>query len=197
MVGPLQLQVWGKFAAFKTPMKSTDQSSPTLIASTRQRILVSSCLLGEQVRYDGGALTVTEKFLHQWLRDGWVIPCCPEVEAGMSIPRPPCEIHAGDGKDVLAGGSRVLQENGTDTTDLFLRGAHKALDLCREHHVQIAVLTESSPSCGSHTIHDGCFSGTKITGTGVTTALLLQNGIQVFSQFQIPEAALALRRLPQ
>jgi uncharacterized protein YbbK (DUF523 family) len=46
----------------------------------------------------------------------------------------------------------------------------------------MVVLKENSPSCGSSNIYDGTFSGRKIPGTGVTTALLEQNGIKVISE---------------
>jgi uncharacterized protein YbbK (DUF523 family) len=48
-------------------------------------------------------------------------------------------------------------------------------------------MTESSPSCGSSTIYDGSFTNTKVEGLGITTALLEQNGVRVFNQFQIDE----------
>ena len=48
-----------------------------------------------------------------------------------------------------------------------------------------AILKEGSPSCGSSCIYDGTFTGKKIHGVGVTTALLRQNGIEVISEKDI------------
>ena len=50
------------------------------------------------------------------------------------------------------------------------------------------MLKEGSPSCGSGSIYDGSFKGRKIPGEGVTTALLRQAGIHVFSELELDEA---------
>lgn len=114
-----------------------------------KKILVSACLLGKRVRYDGRALTVTEHILKEWIRSGRVVSICPEVDAGMPIPRPAAEISGGDGYAVLAHQGRVITSTGADVTDYFRRGAEQALALCKEHHIKIAVLSEASPSCGT------------------------------------------------
>jgi uncharacterized protein YbbK (DUF523 family) len=152
------------------------------------KILVSACLLGQRVRYDGEALTLSDEILQRWLEDGRVVSVCPEVEAGMSVPRPPAEIASGDGYDVLTGAAIVMDNTGIDVSSYFRRGASLALSLCRENNITLAVLAESSPSCGSSTLHDGSFSGSKISGVGVTTALLKQNGIAVYNQYEIAAA---------
>lgn len=157
------------------------------------KVLMSACLLGKQVRYDGGALPVSAQIVERWRSEGRVVSVCPEVEAGMSIPRAPAEIIAGTGDDVLAGAADVRERTGTSVTDEFVRGAHIALELCRRFDIKVAVLAESSPSCGSSTIYDGSFSGHKVAGAGVTAALLRKNGIEVFSQHDTAAADKALR----
>lgn len=159
------------------------------------KILISACLLGRRVRYDGKTLTVAQKTLQGWLDEGRLVSVCPEVDAGMSIPRPPAEIVSGDGAEVLAGSSSVLDDTGADVSHYFLTGANLALELCKAHEIRIAILTEGSPSCGSSLIHDGTFSAAKKAGEGVTTALLRKNGIAVFNQHQLSEANSALRQL--
>jgi uncharacterized protein YbbK (DUF523 family) len=129
------------------------------------------------------------------MREGRAVSICPEVAAGMSVPRSPAEISNGDGHDVLAGGAAVVDTAGNDVTRYFELGARKALSLCRQNHIRIAVLAESSPSCGSSRIYDGSFTGRKIAGAGVTTALLQANGIQVFSQFNLVSAEKALQTI--
>tara|TARA_B110000008_G_C16563943_1_gene401414 strand:+ start:274 stop:483 length:210 start_codon:yes stop_codon:yes gene_type:complete len=62
------------------------------------------------------------------------------------------------------------------------------LALCKAYEIDIAVLAEFSPSCGSSSVYSGDFSGTKVNGAGVTAALLTSNGIKVFSQHQLNEA---------
>lgn len=46
----------------------------------------------------------------------------------------------------------------------------------------LVILKQNSPSCGSDMIYNGEFSGTKVKGVGVTTALLRRNGIDVISE---------------
>ena len=50
------------------------------------KILVSRCLLGHRVRYDGGASGPFD-LLEQWIEEGRVVPLCPEVAGGLPTPR--------------------------------------------------------------------------------------------------------------
>jgi uncharacterized protein YbbK (DUF523 family) len=159
-----------------------------------EKVLVSSCLLGKRVRYDGKALTVSDKIIGEWQRSGRLVSVCPEVDVGMSVPRPPAEIRGGDGYGVFAGSAYVVDDTDIDVTAYFKKGAHVALEICKKHNIKIAVLTENSPSCGSATIYDGSFTGRTIDGIGVTAALLKKNGVEVFSQYSIKEANKVLLR---
>ncbi len=152
-----------------------------------QKVFVSACLLGDKVRYDGRSVLSGNALLQQWVDAGRVVSLCPEVSAGMSTPRSPAEISAGTGVNVLSGDVFVTDNTGQDVTDDFLVGANNALSVCKKEGITIAVLTENSPSCGSSFIYSGDFSGQKIAGAGVTAALLLANGIQVFNQYQLDE----------
>lgn len=159
---------------------------------TKERVLVSACLLGERVRYDGGHCRSLHPILERWRQEGRIVPFCPEVSAGLPIPRMPAEIESGDAIGVLRGHLRVFNAVGEDVTLAFLRGAEKALALCRRYRIHVAVLKESSPSCGVHWVHDGRFSRRKIPGMGVTACVLFREGIQVFSEEQLDEADRAL-----
>ena len=158
-----------------------------------EKILISACLLGKTVRYDGKTLPVSNNLLERWMAEGRVISVCPEVDAGMSIPRAPAEITAGTGYEVLAGTAKVIIKNGDEVSAAFKKGAQLALALCQQHNIKVAVLTEGSPSCGSSSIYNGSFTRQKIAGVGVTVALLQQHGIDVFNQYQLLEADRALR----
>lgn len=153
-----------------------------------EKVLVSSCLLGKKVRYDGTAMSVSIAILEQWITKGIVISVCPEVDAGMKIPRASAEILRGDGYDVWQGNAQVVEDMGVDVTEYFKNGAQIALELCRKHNIKVAVLTENSPSCGSSAIYDGSFTRKKIKGVGVTASLLKAHGIQVFSQHELETA---------
>lgn len=111
------------------------------------------------------------------------------------MPRPAAEIVGGDGSDVLDGVARVLTEGGEDVSRHFVRGARLALEAARGAGVRVALLKESSPSCGSLRVHDGRFAGARVSGQGVTTALLRRAGVRVFSEDRIAEAVACLREL--
>ena len=152
------------------------------------RILVSACLLGDPVRYDGQSKALTHHGLARLADAGRVIAFCPEVAGGLPVPRPAAEIVGGDGSGVIDGKARVITHRGADVSDSFLSGARQALALCRQHRVNVAVLTESSPSCGSGQIYDGSFTRTAVAGSGVTAAMLMRHGIAVFNQYQLDQA---------
>jgi uncharacterized protein YbbK (DUF523 family) len=153
-----------------------------------QKILVSACLLGAAVRYHGGDARSDDPVLQQWAREGRLVSVCPEVAGGLSTPRPAAELQR-----AAPNGSRlkvlVVDEQGRDVSDAFLGGGHSALDLVRRNDIRVAVLKDGSPSCGSSTIHDGTFSGTRIAGEGVTAAMLRSAGVRVFSEHEIAAAA--------
>ncbi|QXI53232.1 DUF523 domain-containing protein [Pseudomonas alvandae] len=159
-----------------------------------EKILVSRCLLGHRVRYDGGASGPFDQ-LQQWLAEGRVVPLCPEVAGGLPTPRAAAEIPGGQGAQVLDGDAAVITTDGEDVTVQFLSGAHQALDLVREHGIRIAVLKANSPSCGNLLTYDGTFSGVKVGGEGVTAALLKRHGVRVFNELELAEAASALKAL--
>ena len=160
-----------------------------------EKILVSSCLLGNKVRYNGQDLACDNELLKKWVQEGRTVSVCPEVSAGLPIPRAPAEIQNGNGEDVLKYHARVVENTGQEVSRQFISGAKNVLRLCQEHQIRIAILTESSPSCGSSTIYNGKFSKTKKEGFGVTAALLMQNGVRVFSQHNIGDAATFVERL--
>ena len=152
------------------------------------KLLVSACLLGDPVRYDGRSKPLHDDGLDRLLAQGRVIRFCPEVAGGLPVPRPAAEIQGGDGAAVIAGIASVRTREGEDVSDCFIAGAEQAIALCRQHRVAAAVLTEASPSCGSGRIYDGSFTRSSIAASGVTTALLRQHGIAVFNQHQLAAA---------
>lgn len=156
-----------------------------------EKILVSRCLLGHRVRYDGGASGPFD-LLEQWITEGRVVPLCPEVAGGLPTPRAAAEIPGGQGGKVLDGVAAVMTTEGEDVSAQFLDGARQALELVQRHGIRVAVLKANSPSCGNLLTYDGTFSGVKVSGEGVTAALLRRHGVQVFSEFELPQAAKAL-----
>ncbi|NOH99493.1 2-thiouracil desulfurase family protein [Vibrio sp. 99-70-13A1] len=156
------------------------------------KVLVSSCLVGNKVRYNASCLSIPELDLC-WLKSNVeLVVFCPEVSAGLPTPRAPAEIIEGKGIDVLDGSANVVGNDGIDVTTQFVSGAKNALELCQKQQIKYAVLAEGSPSCGSSKIYDGTFDGIKIDGSGVAAALLERNSIKVFSQHTIEQLRMAL-----
>ncbi len=136
------------------------------------KVLMSSCLLGFPVRYDGLA-----KKQFDFNEDIAYHHLCPEVLGGLSIPRERCEIQ----------GSDVVSETGVNQKQAFEKGAKKVLEYVLAQDIDVVVLKENSPSCGSQFIYDGTFKGVKIPGMGVTTRLLREHGIVVMNEDQWAE----------
>lgn len=141
----------------------------------QKAVLVSRCLLGERCRWDGKILKdgILEK-----LENCRTALICPEMDGGLPCPRPASEINGGDGFDVLDGKSSVLDTEGRDVTDNYLRGAQVALNKALNEAIKLAYLKEGSPSCGVRAIYN---SGKLVSGIGVTAALLERHGIKLVS----------------
>lgn len=136
--------------------------------------IVSACLLGENVKYNGGN-NLTGPVV-EFLKDKEYITVCPETAGGLPIPRVPSERL----KD------RVIARDGKDVTEEFLSGAQRCFDEVLKRvglkEIEGAILKAKSPSCGSGTIYDGSFSGVTVPGDGVFTELLKSKGIRVMTE---------------
>jgi len=135
------------------------------------RIGVSACLLGRQVRFDGGHkrdafLTDTFGRFVEW------VPVCPEVEVGMGIPRESIRLERdGDGLHLLAPRSGRVW---TEPMRAFSRrrvAELQSLDLCGY------VLKKDSPSCGMERVRvyarDGSGGGPARDGRGFFAQALI------------------------
>ena len=140
-----------------------------------EKILISACLVGDKVKYDGKSNY--NPLIKELLEHYELVPFCPEVEGGLSIPRKPSERK----------GDKVINDAGKDVTNFFVSGAKKALTICQYLNIKVAILKERSPSCGSKNIHDGSFSNRLKKGEGVTTELLRKNGIKVISEEELED----------
>ena len=110
--------------------------------SARPRVGNSSCLLGENVRYDGKnkafAFDASElDDVFEW------VPVCPEVEIGLGVPREPIEL-VRDGDEVRLRG--VTSK--TDHTEAMRAFAARRLERLAALGLHGYVLKARSPSCG-------------------------------------------------
>lgn len=113
-----------------------------LPSETPIRIGVSSCLLGNAVRFDGGHKR--DSFLTDQLQPFVeYVPVCPEVEVGMAIPRPTLRLQdSGDGPRLIAPAS------GEDYTAAMRAWADRRLRALEGLELSGYVLKKNSPSCG-------------------------------------------------
>ena len=139
-------------------------------------MLISACLIGQNVKYNGKNNKLSNL---KELRDKFeLIPFCPEVEGGLPTPRAPSEIAS-------FSPLKLINTDGEDVTEFFVKGANKALNLCKKLSIKRAILKANSPSCGKDRVYDGTFSGRLIKGDGVAAWLLRKNGISVYSEDEI------------
>ena len=134
------------------------------------KIMVSACLLGENCKYNGGN-NFSEKVM-DFLEGHEIIPVCPEVSGGLTVPRTPSEIVNGV----------VMASDGRDVDLEFRTGAEICLKKALEENVDLVILKSKSPSCGVKQIYDGTFSGRLIEGQGVFARLMTENAFHVMDE---------------
>jgi len=143
--------------------------------------LCSACLLGIKCTWDGKDRYKNKKVIDLAKKEV-LVPVCPEQLGGLPTPRVPQEIQNGTGDDVLNGKCKVLNKEGEDVTEYFIRGAYEVLKIAKLLGIKEFIAKQKSPSCGCGKTYDGTFTGTLIKGNGVTTALLKKHGIKVISE---------------
>ena len=131
------------------------------------KIMVSACLLGENCKYNGGS-NRSEALLRK-LAGHEIIPVCPEVAGGLPTPRIPAEIVRGT----------VRNREGQNVDAAFRAGARAVLELAQREQPDLLILKSRSPSCGVGMRYDGTFSRTLVPKSGITAALLMENGFRV------------------
>jgi len=106
------------------------------------RLGISACLLGAEVRFDGGHKR--DRYLTDVLGANvtW-LPVCPELELGLGIPRPAIQLRGGERGDRL-----VVRDDGRDLTDAMRDYADARTAELADHGLDGFVLKKDSPSCG-------------------------------------------------
>lgn len=138
----------------------------------REKLLISACLMGKNVKYNGKNNLIELSHLQKRYE---LIPFCPEEAGGLSTPRPPSEI-------VSTSPLQLINNQNVDVTKEFIKGAKETLYLAKKEGIKKALLKANSPSCSSSFVYDGSFSGKLVAKEGVTTMLLRKNGIEVFDE---------------
>jgi uncharacterized protein YbbK (DUF523 family) len=139
------------------------------------KVLVSACLLGRNCKYNGG--NNYDPKVEALLKDHVAVEICPELMAGLGVPRTPIEIV----------NSEVKDRNG-NSVDAALRGSvDMILTQVRREGIRYAILKSRSPTCGVRQVYDGTFSGTLINGAGVLAQALMDAGCQVIDSEELPD----------
>ncbi|QBQ56461.1 DUF1722 domain-containing protein [Nitrosococcus wardiae] len=147
------------------PLKG-EAPSPQSLGIPRIRIAVSSCLLGEKVRFDGGhkrdtyvteALTAYFDF----------VPVCPEVAIGMSVPREPIHIVKTE-QGLRVRGTRHRDLDVTDKLRQFGEAMAEELGDIELGDIDGYILKKDSPSCGMERVRvHGTGGAPSRTGVGM------------------------------
>ena len=139
--------------------------------------LISACLLGIKCQWNGEAKK--NKKAMELLKKEILLPVCPEQLGGLSTPRACQEIQGGSGKEVLEKKAKVINEEGEDVTEKFIKGAEETLKIAHLFQVNEFIGKSFSPSCSCSKIYDGSFSEKSVKGFGVAAELLMRNGIKI------------------
>lgn len=137
------------------------------------KVLVSACIMGVNCKYNGK--NNKNAAVVNFVKDKEVITICPELLAGMEIPRPCAEIVNGV----------VMDEKGNNVDSEYHKAAATALLKIQKEEIDLAILQSRSPTCGVNQIYDGSFTGKLIPGTGLFAKALKQRGYQVIDAEEI------------
>jgi uncharacterized protein YbbK (DUF523 family) len=144
----------------------------------KEKPLISSCLLGNLVKYNGDHNGLDMSIIKQLEEKYILYPVCPEVDGGLPTPRIPCEI-------VSNKPMKIYNKLGVDKTKEFIKGAEIAYDLCKKENIPLALMKANSPSCSNSKINDGTFTKNRIDGFGVTVQKLKELDIKIYNEKQI------------
>lgn len=131
------------------------------------KTVVSACLLGRNCKYNGGN-NENEK-VKVFVRDRDVIEVCPEVLAGLGVPRTPIEIVDGI----------VMDREGNCPHNALSAAVEQILKQLATEEVECVILKSRSPTCGVRQVYDGTFSGRLVDGQGVLAKALMDAGYRV------------------
>lgn len=145
--------------------------------------LISACLCGVNCKYNGS--NNYNEICDKLFTSGKAILVCPEQLGGLPTPRIPSEI-IGESSNILNNNNgSVIDKNGNDVTQQFVKGAKETLQIAKKLNIKKAILKDGSPSCGVNYIYNGNFNGSKIKGMGLTAQLLKESSIDIISELEL------------
>lgn len=131
----------GEGATEPIPNKETQDPGGNSLGRKKILVGISSCLLGDEVRFDGGHKF--DAYINGTLADYFeFVPVCPEVAIGLGVPREPIRL-VGDPHGPRAIGVRNPNLDVTEKLETYGRET-----AARLHHLCGYILKRASPSCG-------------------------------------------------
>lgn len=131
------------------------------------KVLVSSCVLGKNCKYNGG--NNYNPRVMEFVKDKEVVEICPELLAGLPIPRPSAELVDGI----------VMGIDGKNVDKEYRYAVDMAMKKIEYLDIDFVILQSRSPTCGVNQIYDGSFTGKLIKGQGLFTQALIRAGYKV------------------
>ena len=132
-----------------------------------KKVVVSACLMGKNCKYNGNN-NLNDKVI-RFTEGKEVIEVCPEVLAGLGIPRTPIEIVNGV----------VYDKNGICVDGKIRAAVAEILKSIKDDEIECVILKSRSPTCGVKQVYDGTFSGVLVDGSGVLASELMSAGYKV------------------
>ena len=150
------------------------------------RIGISSCLIGQEVRYDGGHRR-SDDIVDGLGRRVTFVPVCPEVESGMGVPRETLHL-IGDPEAPRM----VTTQTGIDHTDRMLAFARERARQLEAMGLSGYILKSRSPSCGMEGVVVCSRDGVSRSGRGLFARVLMEHfpGMPVVVEEQLSDPAL-------
>lgn len=131
------------------------------------KVLVSSCVLGKNCKYNGKN-NYNPKVV-EFLQGKEVIEICPELLAKMPIPRPSAEMVNGI----------VMDIDGNNVDTAYRNAAQLAINEIAGMEIDLVILQSRSPTCGVNQVYDGSFTGKLLKGQGLFAKELIKAGYTV------------------
>lgn len=131
------------------------------------KVLVSSCVLGKNCKYNGK--NNFNSRVIEFLKDKEIVEICPELLAGLPTPRPSAELVNGI----------VMSIDGKNVDKQYRLGIDLALKEIQNMDIDLVILQSRSPTCGVKQIYDGSFTGQLIEGQGLFAQALILAGYKV------------------
>jgi uncharacterized protein YbbK (DUF523 family) len=118
-----------------------------LVLKAKIKLGISACNFGAKFRYNRAGWDRVEGLGRQKDDYSWT-PVCPEVLAGLGVPRPPLKLSGGSGDDLWAGTAKMKNRLGRDVSEAVKAASIDCLDALHRSGVDAFLFMEGSPTCG-------------------------------------------------